>query len=352
MSNKKNILVTGTGGRSVGSGILHALLRSSSEVAGKWNVIAGDAIGFAWGLYKTKESVLIPMAYNSDYIESLQNIIEKYCIDAVVPGTQQEIDVISKNLDQFRNASIIINDKNIIPLMMDKFEMQRKIRELNLPEIDTQPVSEWPKVAERYGYPIIVKPTTGTGGSKGVYIVEEEQAMKKLLPELDKTSGYCAQPYVGSPEEEYTVGVLNDKDGDLIDSIVIKRELVGLSLLSSGVASGRRYAVSTGYSQGYIIRHEYIQRFCEKLAIDLGSRGPLNIQLRMSEGVPYIFEIHPRFSGTTPIRADVGFNEVDVLLRNFLFGEKFSRLNYKVDVAAIRAFEHVIVPIEEMKKLN
>jgi carbamoyl-phosphate synthase large subunit len=123
-----------------------------------------------------------------------------------------------------------------------------------------------------------------------------------------------------------------------------------LSLLTSKNVGGRRYAVSTGYSQGYVVKHDLIQRFCEKLALRLGSRGPLNIQLRMSEGVPFVFELHPRFSGTTPIRADVGFNEVDILLRNYLFGEKFSRLDYKYNVAAIRAFEHVIVPIEQMKR--
>jgi carbamoyl-phosphate synthase large subunit len=33
-----------------------------------------------------------------------------------------------------------------------------------------------------------------------------------------------------------------------------------------------------------------------------------------------------------------------------LFDEKFERLNYKKNVAAIRAFEHVIVPIDEMQR--
>jgi carbamoyl-phosphate synthase large subunit len=349
MTIKKNILVTGTGGRSVGSGILHALLRSSPEVTKRWNVVSSDAMGFAWGLYKTRDSVLLPMAGDATYIDQLTRVLDRYRIDALVPGTQQEIDVISKNLDNIRNTTVIINDKRLIPLMMDKYVLQEKLRDLCLPQIDTRPVSEWEKVAGQYGYPLIVKPTADTGGSKGVYLVEDVHAMKKLKQELDLSSGSCVQPYIGSPEEEYTVGVLTDKDGELIDSIVIKRELLGLSLLTSKNVGGRRYAVSTGYSQGYVIQHDVIQRFCEKLALDLGSRGPLNIQLRMSEGVPFVFEIHPRFSGTTPIRADVGFNEVDILLRNYLFGEKFSRLHYQFNVAAIRAFEHVIVPIEQMK---
>jgi carbamoyl-phosphate synthase large subunit len=48
------------------------------------------------------------------------------------------------------------------------------------------------------------------------------------------------------------------------------------------------------------------------------------------------------------MRADVGFNEPDILLRNYLFNENFGRLNHQTEVAVIRAFEHVVVPISEM----
>jgi carbamoyl-phosphate synthase large subunit len=126
--------------------------------------------------------------------------------------------------------------------------------------------------------------------------------------------------------------------------------LAGLSLLTARSIAERRVALSTGYSQGFIIKNAEIQSFCERLAVQLDSRGPLNIQLRLDRGTrkPLVFEIHPRFSGTTPIRADVGFNEVDVLLRNLLFGESFGRFNYRTNVAAIRAFEHVIVPVDQL----
>jgi carbamoyl-phosphate synthase large subunit len=119
--------------------------------------------------------------------------------------------------------------------------------------------------------------------------------------------------------------------------------------LAAANVGDRRCAISTGYSQGFIVRAPAIQAFCEELALRLESRGPLNIQLRLDFATkePLVFEVHPRFSGTTPIRADVGFNEVDLLLRNALFGESFARLDYRTNVAAIRAFEHVIVPMDQ-----
>jgi len=48
------------------------------------------------------------------------------------------------------------------------------------------------------------------------------------------------------------------------------------------------------------------------------------------------------------MRSDVGFNEPDILLRNQLFSETFGRIDYQSNVAVIRAFEHVIVPMDNM----
>jgi carbamoyl-phosphate synthase large subunit len=52
----------------------------------------------------------------------------------------------------------------------------------------------------------------------------------------------------------------------------------------------------------------------EAIAQALGSVGPLNIQGRLDSGEFVPFEINPRFSGTTPMRAMAGFNEPELLI--------------------------------------
>jgi carbamoyl-phosphate synthase large subunit len=345
---KKNILVTATGGRSVGSGLVHALLRSSKEVSARWNIIAADADPFAWGLYVAPQSGLLPFASAPDYREKLNHLIEKYRIDAIVPGSEAETSLLSDPRVPV-GIPVITNRHELMPLMMDKFAMMAKMTELGLPVIETYPIADWEKAVAQYPFPFIVKPTQGTGGSKGLHFVFDKEELELLMPELPAGGKYCIQPYVGSGDEEYTVGVLSDKNGQVIDSIIMKRKLLGLSLLTSRKKDEKNYAISTGYSQGYFVKNEMIRNFCEQLALKLGSRGPLNIQLRIDGKHIYVFEIHPRFSGTSPMRADVGFNEADILLRNQLFDESFGRINYQWDVAVIRAFEHVVVPISKME---
>jgi carbamoyl-phosphate synthase large subunit len=346
----KTVLVTGTGGRSVGSGILQALVRSSPDVRSRWRVIAADADPFAWGLYRADAAALLPFADSPDYVSAVQRLVAAHRIDAIIPGTEAEMGVLLPNAELFSPAVMIANRLELLPLMLDKFETAKRLVSLGYNAIPTVPVAEWPAVAARWGFPLIIKPTRCTGGSRGLHLVRDEKELRGLLPLFDEVTNACVQPYIGDCEQEYTVGVLCDRAGNLFDSIVMHRKLIGLSLLTSAKLGDRRCAISTGYSQGFIVQAPAIQAFCEELALRLGSRGPLNIQLRLDPvtNEPRVFEIHPRFSGTTPIRADVGFNEVDLLLRNALYGESFGRLNYRTNVAVIRAFEHTIVPIEQL----
>lgn len=344
---KKNILVTAVGGRSVGSGILHALTRSSQEVSSRWNVVAADADTFAWGLYKVEERMLLPFANSPEYISVILEAIKKFNLDAIIPGSEAEAGILSKNKHLFE-IPVITNEHHLMPLMLDKFAATNKIKELGLPTISTYKIEDWETALTEFDFPVIVKPTTGTGGSKGVSLCTTMQELKTIINSLPEDSGYCIQPLIGSDDEEYTVGVLSDKNGKLLDSIVMKRKLLGLSLLDTKKVGDVKFSISTGYSQGYFIKHKLIQDFCENLSVAIESKGPLNIQLRIHKDKVYVFEIHPRFSGTTTMRADVGFNEPDILLRNYLYNEDFGRINYQFDVAVIRAFEHVVVPIDQM----
>ena len=88
---------------------------------------------------------------------------------------------------------------------------------------------------------------------------------------------------------------------------------------------GATLAVSSGISQGEIGEFRELRNACEELAVELDSRGPLNIQCRWWRDELIVFEINPRFSGTTMLRALAGFNEPDLLIRQAVLGEEIER---------------------------
>jgi carbamoyl-phosphate synthase large subunit len=65
--------------------------------------------------------------------------------------------------------------------------------------------------------------------------------------------------------------------------------------------------------------------------------------MRIHEGRPTCFELNVRFSGTTPIRAHLGFNEVDAALRHFVLGEPVPELPRVESGTALRFWDEVYV---------
>ncbi len=135
---------------------------------------------------------------------------------------------------------------------------------------------------------------------------------------------FVLQEYVGTRNSEYTVGVLHNNKGMFIGSATLKRDLTQLLSIKCNVKNltskrelGEQLVISSGFSQGVLYQDKKIERYCRVIAEKLGSTGPLNFQGRLVEDKFYIFEINPRFSGTSFMRALSGFNEVDLWI-NYL----------------------------------
>lgn len=341
------ILVTGVGGRSFGNQILHALLLKGH----KHHVVTTDADPFSFGLYQTPNRYIVPFANTPDYIPAVLRIVKQEKLHAILPGTEAENLALANNRESFSSlgCTIIASPFEIIRLCEDKAKVNIWLENNGFHTPRTVSASDWQILVTDIGFPVIGKPTRNTGGSRNVAILQDAIEVAQFLDHVSNPDEIIFQEYVGTHEDEHTVGILVSKSGEIIDSIVLHRKLIGLSLGEKRVIGRTTYALSTGYSQGFIIKHNFIQQTCEQLAIKLGIRGPLNIQCRLAEGKLFVFEVHPRFSGTTSIRADAGFNEPDILLRNFLEDEVIGRLDYQHNVAAIRAFRSILVPLQELK---
>ena len=349
MDGKLCIMVTGVGGRSVGHQILQALLLLGE----KYQVVVTDADSFSFGLYQVPHRYVVPIANDPDFISSIISLIRKMNVKALLPGTEVEVKVLSKyRRDLLANGCVLIaNPDNVVKICSNKWLLFQWLQRNGIDNPMTVSADNWEDLISVTGFPVVAKPAENSGGSRNVEILKDKREVIRYLEESEG-SEVLFQEYVGVAEHEYTVGVMISKAGKVIDSIVVQRKLTGLSLGSERIINGSLYTLSSGYSQGFIIKHRLIQNYCENLAMKLGMHGPVNIQCRLIGDRIQVFEVHPRFSGTTSIRAMAGFNEPDILIRNYLFDESFGRLNYQTGIAAIRAFQNMLVPISEMNNVS
>ena len=84
--------------------------------------------------------------------------------------------------------------------------------------------------------------------------------------------------------------------------------------------------ISFEVSRNYDSSLESLARDCSQKFHQIGVRGPLNIQLQRSqEGGFKIFEFNCRFTGATSARFLLGYNELDLLLRDKLEKSPFGK---------------------------
>jgi carbamoyl-phosphate synthase large subunit len=330
VSEPISVMVTGVGGGGHGEQILKALRLADTD----YEITATDMAPLSSGLVHADHAAIVPAASDPSYVSVLLELCAERGVRVVFHGSEPELKRMSSERERFAEAGILlpINPRAVIDTCLDKIATMEALSGHGFSVPRYERIATLAD-AERFdGLPAVLKPAVGGGGSAHLYLVQERdellgcaRMLLRLFPE------FIAQEYVGTPEDEYTVGVLLDLNGRLINSIAIRRYI--LSALSNRIKvtnrTGRQdlgpvLAISSGVSQGEIGRFPEVTRECEQMALALGAAGPLNVQCRLVDGHACVFEINPRFSGTTSLRAMVGYNEPDILVRRHLLGAEIA----------------------------
>jgi carbamoyl-phosphate synthase large subunit len=187
----------------------------------------------------------------------------------------------------------------------------------------------------------VIKPSTGSGGSANISIALDKYDCELLVKlKLKYNIDIIAQQYVGSHLNEYTIGVSSNKFGEVLGSIILKRFITNtLSTSQKLTFNDNDYVISSGISQGYVCHNENLQKQAEKIAKLLKSTGPLNIQAREVNGKLLVFEINPRLSGTTSLRALAGYNEPYAMIKDQILGETWN-ISYN-DQVILRTIDEI-----------
>lgn len=310
---KTSVMVAGVGGASLGTEILKAL-----RLAGGYKGFGCDISKTAYGLYDPgfEKTYLVE---REDYVESVIGACNDAGARYLIPGGEQPMTLLCAAADRLSDAGIQLlgNSPEVIATFSNKATTFAHLSELGISVPRTRPIENADDV-EYVGVPCIVKPSTGSGGSNAVfYAVSVDEALMYAAFIRRMETIPVAQEYVGVEEGEFTIGVLSLPNKDVVASIALRR---ALDAKLSVAYRGRGGVVSSGYSQGYIDHFPELCAQAEKIAVSIGSCGPINVQGRVRDGHLLPFEINPRFSASSHLRAMAGANEIEMLLRYHISG--------------------------------
>jgi carbamoyl-phosphate synthase large subunit len=323
------VLVTG-----VGSLLGQGILKSIQGSALKCSITGTDYFSSAVGLYWVNKGYILPDILKPDikeeeWIDALIAVIEKENIQIVLPGLDFEIPILARNksnIEKQTGTILLVSSEDVVGIGDDKWETVNYLKNNGF----NYPSSSLPDNADRFiqsnPFPLIVKPRYGHT-SENVFLVKNKNKLDEAVQVIDKP---IIQEYLGDPEQEYTCG-----------STFIDNEI--LSLISL-----RRILKNGNTQQAFCERTDAIDAYTRKLTISLKPYGPINFQLRLTERGPIVFEINTRFSGTTPIRALFGVNEVEAVIQK-LIGVAAKNEYTEIEGVAIRYFENQYIPWDKYR---
>ncbi|MGV8947036.1 MAG: ATP-grasp domain-containing protein [Lutibacter sp.] len=327
----KNILVTGAGAL-LGQGILRLLQISDFEK----KIFTADPDPRSTGHWLGDYAITIPKADEAHYINKIKEIIVEYKIDAILVGTDVELPIFSKFKEEFLksyNCKVIVSSEEVIKIANDKFLTANFLKQNNFPypfSVMANDKSKLLEIEAKLGYPLFAKPFDGAR-SLGIKKIGNHQELMEIY---EPNSNLVVQQYLPESEGEYTSGctVINGKCKAII---TMKRDL----------RDGNTY-------RAYIDEETaQYDNFIISIAEKLNPDGPVNFQFRIFNGKPVVFEINGRFSGTTPLRHFFGFNEVEALLKYYLFNEDFKMPKLRNGLV-LRAWADLFIDENQFNKLN
>ena len=278
---KYNIVVTGCGG-DIGQSIGKILKQSPLFE----KVIGADLTDEHAGKFIFDQMVKLPLCTSPDYSKSLEKLIQQFNIDLVLPISEPELRMHTEQgiESDFINTKLICANLKARQIGFDKLATSDFLEQSGLPFPETFVIDTMSPL----NFPLILKSRKGSG-SKSIFVlndIEEFYFYQKKYPH------FIVQELIAGDPDEYTCGLFRSKNGE-IRSVIYKRKLVDSY---------------SGY--GEVVENDSITKLLHTIATNLDLRGSINVQLKLSEKGPCVFEINPRFSSTVKFRHMMGFEDL------------------------------------------
>ena len=186
-------------------------------------------------------------------------------------------------------------------------------------------------VAERIGYPVLVRPSYVLGG-RAMAIVYDGTRLEEYVREAVKASPEHPILIDRFLEDAYEVDVdaLGDGERVVIGGILQHIE-------QAGIHSGDSAMVLP--TQRIAPEHvDTIRRYTRQLGLALGVRGLMNVQYAIKDDVVYVLEVNPRASRTTPFVSKATGVPLAKVAARIMAGRSLAEQGITEDLSVDRVF--------------
>jgi carbamoyl-phosphate synthase large subunit len=331
VSKRRKIMVLGGGPNRIGQGIefdyccVHAAFALRDE--GYESIMVNCNPETVSTDYDTSDKLYFePLT-----VEDVLSIYEKEKPQGVIVqfGGQTPLNI-ANELAQ-AGVKIIGTSPEAIDLAEDRDRFRKMMVKLGIPMPESGMASnleEALRVAERIGYPLMVRPSYVLGG-RGMEVVHDEEMLEQYVAAAVGVTP--ERPILIDKFLENAVETEADAISDGTDAFV---PAVMEHIELAGIHSGDSACVIPPVS--IPAKHlDTINEYTKRIAIELNVVGLMNIQYAIAKDRVYVLEANPRASRTVPLVSKVCNIPMARLATQVMLGKKLESLNLKP-----RSFRH------------
>ena len=236
-----------------------------------------------------KKVINVPLASTPQYLGVMSDLAEQF--DLIIPSSEPELARLAQIQDVKSRFPLLMVDPEILNTFMDKYKAFIFFEKNKIKSPETKLFAD----VEVSDLPVYIKPRRGAGsyGHRLITTALELQAVKQIAPD-----NWIGQEYLTGDDNEYTCALFRSNDN--VRHIALKRRLQGDKSVKAEV-----------------VDNPEINSLLEMVANLLNFRGCINVQLKMTDNGPIIFEINPRLSSTVMMRHRIGFKDCSWWVKDF-----------------------------------
>jgi carbamoyl-phosphate synthase large subunit len=298
-SGKKKIIVLGSGPNRIGQGIEFDYCCVHGLLAIKECGYEAIMINCNPETVSTDFDMADKLYFEPVFWEHLWDIIELEKPDGIIVqlGGQTALKM-AKRLHE-KGIPIVGTSFDSMDIAEDRGRFSDLLKELDIPypEYGTaHSAEEAIEVANKVGYPVLVRPSYVLGGQRMRIVINDEDVEKAVISLLKHLPGnkILVDHFLDRCQEAEVDAIF---DGEIFHIMGVMEHIE-----PAGIHSGDSNAVLPAFNLTPLIV-ETMERYSEKIARSLNIKGLINIQFAIKNGKVFVIEANPRASRTTPFIA-------------------------------------------------
>jgi len=275
---RPNVLITAASRRVA---LVEAFERAVAPCGG--SVIVTDVNPLSPAVYAADRAYRVPLASDPAYVDEVLAIAIDERAGLVVPTIDDELPSFAGARERFEayGIAVAVSPPDTAVVCNDKFSTCQALRDRGVAAAATYLPGSLPA---GLAFPLFVKPRSGRGGV-GAFQIRSQR-------DLDFFMSYVPDPVVQEflDGPEYTIDMLCDFSGRPLSIVPRERVVIRAGVIDRGRTSKDRRLIDLAVA----------------CAGAMPFAGAVNIQCRVVDGRPVVFEINPRFSGGIPLTIEAG----------------------------------------------